>query len=322
MERNVETAPPKAPVVDRVLYGVGKFVENQLPTTHANRIIGVINRYIIPKLKPEQVKWVAQHKNAIETGALVAGVGITTAEVVVATVFTIRMMKRFSFALERMNERADARFRQRQAAARTAGDDLKDIARRGRRRRKRGENIVFDRTEEFMLIQDMATNPAYDNTHFVRLFQEGKLKLRPNETVDWRRLGLQDPVTIPKKIRKQMSKFELNALKPAYESTTQTAIMPAVRHGSSVMDRIRRRLDEVLPWSLQNRELAMRRTKYKAEKVARLKAKQDEIWDALRMQMIARQEMNMELDHRRRLKEGIERGIAERLRREALNKPK
>ncbi len=76
-------------------------------------------------------------------------------------------------------------------------------------------------------------------------------------------------------------------------------------------------------------ELSARRKKFKAEKARKLKkaadiarAKQQEIWDFQRMRMIAKQEMDMELDHRKRLEDAIARGNAERVRKEGLTKTK
>lgn len=89
--KRVETSAQVTPVVDRVFYGVGKFIENRTPVAHQEQIIYLINRFIIPKLSPKQMEWVGKHKDAIETVAIVAGVGVTTAEITAAVVVGARL---------------------------------------------------------------------------------------------------------------------------------------------------------------------------------------------------------------------------------------
>lgn len=69
-----------------VWYGVGKAVESQTPAAWNERIIRTINTKIIPKLTPDQLRTVARYKKPIETAATVAGIGITTAEMIAAVV--------------------------------------------------------------------------------------------------------------------------------------------------------------------------------------------------------------------------------------------
>lgn len=69
--------------VNRIFYGlgkVGKAIESQSPRAWNERIIKVINEKIIPKLTPEQLAAVAKHHKGIETGAQIAGFGISAAE--------------------------------------------------------------------------------------------------------------------------------------------------------------------------------------------------------------------------------------------------
>ena len=77
----------KKPGVERVLYGVWdsakKVAESQSPEAWKKRIITVIDRQIIPRLPPDKQQWVDDHWEGIQEAATYAGVGITTAEILV-----------------------------------------------------------------------------------------------------------------------------------------------------------------------------------------------------------------------------------------------
>jgi len=265
-----QSAAPKLPVVDRVMYGVGKFVERHTPTAHADRIIHVINRFVIPKLKPEQLKWVGRHKDAIETAAVVAGVGITATEITLATVFTVRLVKHFRGALERIKANRPQPMQERAAKPHTT---LQEVA-RGKPKGphveygKKQPPVVYDRTKELLLIQEMADAGPMWETPVSRALAEGKLVLRDNERVDWKRLGLPDPAEAVKKQRK----VKLKHLKPsvpsvnsyAYKATpTPESVAPAQR---GLGDVIRDKIEEIWPWSFQNTELRLRRQKFAAQR--------------------------------------------------------
>lgn len=89
MERTLDAAVisrGKEPVMKQVWYGIGKFAESQSPEAWGKRIIRVIETQIVPRLNPDQQRWMADHRAGIEEAATYAGVGITTAEIVAASV--------------------------------------------------------------------------------------------------------------------------------------------------------------------------------------------------------------------------------------------
>ena len=98
----VSEAPPK----NTILYGIGRVLEANSPAAHSDRMIGVINRYIMPKLKPEQQRWVVKHKDAIETGTVVIGTGASTLQIVAAATLSIDIYRKFSVALKNASLRS------------------------------------------------------------------------------------------------------------------------------------------------------------------------------------------------------------------------
>lgn len=324
------TIPAKRPVVERVLYGVGKFVERHTPTAHADRIITVINRYIIPKLSPEKRQWVGKHKDAIETAAVVAGVGITATEITLATVFTVRMAGRFREVMEQI--KASKRARSLRESKITSHEKLKSVA---KWKKPKGESIVpdahvpvvFDRTDELFMIQELSQDPKWQDIPTVRAFLDGTLQLRENEFVDWVRLGLSDPNKIQAKTK--VRKGRIAPYVPPVDSYASrklpTAAEPIVAKAPGLGDKIRDKLRGIWPWSLENQILRAHRkriatTKALSEKRAQDSARkaQQKIWDEERARMLLKRTQEMERDHQERLQQGIQKGIAERLRREHL----
>lgn len=311
---------PASSGVERVLYGVGKFVENQMPMAHSDRILSAINRHVIPKLNPEQMMWVRKHKDAIETASVVAGVGITATEITIATVLTVKAARQFKRLYERIQASRPPRA-PRQEGGRSA---LQEVA-NGRKRRK-GPDIIYDRTEEMLLLQEMAQDPKWQGIPGVRDIQDNTIRLRDNETVDWKRLGLISPEDQKKLRRKAKAQktYPLIPEKPDFvPEVGRVATQTTQRSG--IAQAIRDKLNDVLPWSLKNQELALRRKKIAGQKARDLKKateiarkKQQTIWDAERLRMQQRQVMNMEADHQQRLQAAIERGNAERHRLEAI----
>lgn len=255
MTERVSTPPPKQPVIDRVMYGVGKFIERHTPSAHSDRIITVINRLIIPKLKPEQRRWVGKHKDAIETAAVVAGVGITAAEITLATVFTVSMVKRFQQALEHVRSTRPVRVPERKVKNPHA--KLQEVA---KGRKGKGIPVVYDRTNELIMLRDMAADNPLWETPASRALAEGKLVLRDNEWVDWDRLGLPDPT---KKITKAAKGFVGPDVRvDSYRYKVKTAPVPeSVDPVRGIGDVIRDKIEAIWPWSFQNTELRLRRKK-------------------------------------------------------------
>lgn len=271
MTERVPSHPPKQPVIDRVMYGVGKFVERHTPAAHSDRIIRAINKLIIPKLKPEQRRWVGKHKDAIETAAVVAGVGITAAEITIATVFTVRMIQRFQRALEHV--RATRPVRAPEAQRKNPHAKLQEVA----RGRPNGKSIVqekkipvvYDRTNELIMLQDMAADNPLWETPASRALAEGRLVLRENEIVDWARLGLPDPNAPVKKVKPARLRPSL----PTVDSYAYKAAPPrepeVVKRG--IGDAIREKIEAIWPWSFQNTELRLRRQKIAATRALKEK---------------------------------------------------
>jgi hypothetical protein len=325
-----QTTPTKRPVVEKVMYGVGKFVERHTPTAHADRIITAINRFIIPKLSPEKRQWVGKHKDAIETAAVVAGVGITATEITIATVFTVRMLGRFREVMERIKAR--------QAATRPIDvstsnrDKLKAVA---ESRKPKGKSIVpekaipvvYDRTNELFMIQELSEDPNWQDIPTVRAFLDGTLQLRDNEVVDWARLGLPDPNKAKPKMKVRKGKIRPHVPPvDSYAARTVTAVAEqTAQQPRGIGDAIRDKLREIWPWSLENQILRAHRkriatTKALGEKRAQdaARAAQQKIWDEERARMLLKRTQEMERDHQERLQQGIQKGIAERLRLEKL----
>ncbi|MBI5019338.1 hypothetical protein HZB58_03630 [Candidatus Gottesmanbacteria bacterium] len=265
MTERVPSPPPKQPVVDRVMYGVGKFIDRHTPTAHSDRIITFINKLIIPKLKPEQRRWVGKHKDAIETAAVVAGVGITAAEITLATVFTVRMVQRFQAALEHV--RATRPVRVPEVKGKTPHAKLQEVA-----KGKKGKEIpvVYDRTNELIMLQEMAADSPLWETPASRAMAEGRLVLRENERVDWDRLGLPDPA---KKVVKAGKGFVGPDVRvDSYRYKEKTVPVPEVvipKRG--IGDAIRDKIEQIWPWSFQNTELRLRRKKFAAQRVLKEK---------------------------------------------------
>lgn len=66
-----------------VWYGIGKALKEQSPIRHAERLVDAAQQ-IVPQLDPKDNAFAQEIRPAIETAALIAGAGITTAEIVVA----------------------------------------------------------------------------------------------------------------------------------------------------------------------------------------------------------------------------------------------
>lgn len=261
----------KPPVVDRVMYGIGKFVERHTPMAHADRIIRVINRFIIPKLKPEQVRWVGRHKDAIETAAVVAGVGITATEITIATVFAARMVGHFRAALERVKANRPVRAPAGEPA-KNPHTKLKEVAggkpkgphvEYGRKKPR----VVYDRTNELIMLQEMAADNPLWETPASRALAEGRLVLRENEHVDWDRLGLPDPTKKKVKAGKGLVGPDQRIDSYTYKvKTVPQAPEPVIPDKPGLADAIRDKIEEIWPWSFQNTELRLRRQKFAAQR--------------------------------------------------------
>lgn len=89
-QAKVQALEQEKPWVKRVLYGAWdgtkKTLESQSPEAWGKRIMKVIDGKIVPRLTPEQQRWAEIHREGIKEAASYAGVGVTTAEVVLAVV--------------------------------------------------------------------------------------------------------------------------------------------------------------------------------------------------------------------------------------------
>lgn len=88
----------KEPLVKRVLYGAWdstkKALESQSPEAWGKRIVKVIDTKIVPHLSPERQQWVNDHREGIREAATYAGVGVTTAEIVLAVAAVHKIIDR------------------------------------------------------------------------------------------------------------------------------------------------------------------------------------------------------------------------------------
>lgn len=83
----VKTEQKKEPLVKRVLVGSWDATKKLVsPEAHGHRILQIIDDKIVPKLNEKQRKWVEDHAEGIRDAAMLAGAGVTTAEVVAAVV--------------------------------------------------------------------------------------------------------------------------------------------------------------------------------------------------------------------------------------------
>lgn len=268
MRPHVPPMVREPPVVEKVLYGIGKFIDKNTPMAHSDRILTAVNRYIIPKLKPEQMAWVRKHKDAIETASVIAGVGITATEITLATVFTVRMVKRFRGALDRVRASRPVRpvdARRPEQGRKTLEGMAKERPKGKSIVPKKEIPVVYDRTNELLIIQEMAEDPKWE-TSTSRALAEGKLVLRANERVDWDRLGIPDPT-------KKVVHTSTNFFEPVDSYVHKPRPPAAVESNTPVVrgigDIIRDRIEAIWPWSFQNTELAARRKKYAAQRALR-----------------------------------------------------
>lgn len=82
-KKEIPTYPTLGESARQVLYGVGKAVEWHMPHKWNERLIRGINK-VLPKLSPEMQQAIMKHHKAIETGAKVAGILISSAELYAA----------------------------------------------------------------------------------------------------------------------------------------------------------------------------------------------------------------------------------------------
>ncbi|HLD25254.1 MAG TPA: hypothetical protein VJB96_05045 [Patescibacteria group bacterium] len=83
-----KTMQKKEPLVKRVLVGswdaTKKFIKSQSPEAHGHRILEIIEDKIVPKLNEKWRKRIEDHADGIRDAAMLAGAGVTTAEIIAA----------------------------------------------------------------------------------------------------------------------------------------------------------------------------------------------------------------------------------------------